>query len=406
MAFVLGLGVDHQAVGAVGDRLRAERRLAGRVGAVHVLPGAHFQPVGVQFRDELRRELAPVVARAVGALDEHASHARRVRLGDDRGDVPPLDLLTYQIHMPWPSKAPAADGADRAPARSASATGGCSAWRDDVDRAVGARVAPAAQQHHDAPGVRAASGPSRAAPRVVLAQVRGGRARADRARPATRGKPIAIPALQAHALRRSSGAVRGHLVRVGAAAAPRGMQLTLVMRTLVTCGARVPRRGAACAGVFAPARARARRGAARRSRRPRRSRAAQHRQRDRAQRARRRENRRCACARRDHESLSCRLTCHGKRSRVRRCCRGGRTEVSRLCGCRTEQRDGSCAQPQRKPRRPRAPARAGCDGRPGGRARQVEAASARRRWARRRGTARRGTGSARGPTPSSNCPPP
>ncbi len=55
VAFVLGLGVDHQAVGAVGHRLGAEFGLAGRVGAVDVLPGAHFQAVGVQFGHQLRR---------------------------------------------------------------------------------------------------------------------------------------------------------------------------------------------------------------------------------------------------------------------------------------------------------------------------------------------------------------
>ena len=85
--FVLGLGVDHQAVGAVGHGLRSERCLARRVAPVHVLPGAHFQPCGVQFGHELWRELAPVVRRAVGALDEQRGHAGRVGLFGDRGDA-------------------------------------------------------------------------------------------------------------------------------------------------------------------------------------------------------------------------------------------------------------------------------------------------------------------------------
>ena len=55
VAFVLGLGVDHQAVGAVGHGLGAEFGLAGRVGAVDVLPGARLQAVGVQFGHQLRR---------------------------------------------------------------------------------------------------------------------------------------------------------------------------------------------------------------------------------------------------------------------------------------------------------------------------------------------------------------
>ncbi len=45
--------------------------------------------------------------------------------------LPPLDLLTYQIHIPWPSSAepltaPTAAGAG---VGGAFVTGGCSAWR-------------------------------------------------------------------------------------------------------------------------------------------------------------------------------------------------------------------------------------------------------------------------------------
>ena len=51
-AFVLGLGVDHQAVGAVGDRLGADPRLGrGRV-AVDELPGADLEPAVVQRGDQ------------------------------------------------------------------------------------------------------------------------------------------------------------------------------------------------------------------------------------------------------------------------------------------------------------------------------------------------------------------
>ena len=69
--------------------------------------------------------------------------------------LPALDLLTYQIHMPWPSNgepltAPTAAGAgvgvltDRRVQRVPV----------DVDRPVRAGVARMAEQHHDAPGAR------------------------------------------------------------------------------------------------------------------------------------------------------------------------------------------------------------------------------------------------------------
>ena len=48
-AFVLGLGVDHQAVGARFDRARPDPRLGGRLVAVDELPGADLQPGPVQF---------------------------------------------------------------------------------------------------------------------------------------------------------------------------------------------------------------------------------------------------------------------------------------------------------------------------------------------------------------------
>ena len=60
-ALVVRLGVDDQAVGALGDARRAGGGLAERVLAVDELPRADAQPAGVQRRDELRRELRPDV---------------------------------------------------------------------------------------------------------------------------------------------------------------------------------------------------------------------------------------------------------------------------------------------------------------------------------------------------------
>ncbi len=59
VAFVLGLGVDHEAVGAVGDGLCAERRLAARVAPVDVLPRADLDAGGVQGRRRVRVRTGP-----------------------------------------------------------------------------------------------------------------------------------------------------------------------------------------------------------------------------------------------------------------------------------------------------------------------------------------------------------
>ena len=69
-ALVLLLGVDHEAVGAGGERLGAHGSLGRGIGAVHVLPGAHVQAARLERAHELRVELRPV-GRAVAALHEH-----------------------------------------------------------------------------------------------------------------------------------------------------------------------------------------------------------------------------------------------------------------------------------------------------------------------------------------------
>ncbi len=68
--------------------------------------------------------------------------------------LPPSDLLRYQIHMPWPSKGLPATATLLAGAGSTfGGVGRVQRVVVHVDRAVGARVAPAAEQDHDVPGV-------------------------------------------------------------------------------------------------------------------------------------------------------------------------------------------------------------------------------------------------------------
>ena len=122
--------------------------------------------------------------------------------------------------MPWPSNGRAADGADgRRQSASRLRHRRVQRVAEDVDRAVGARVARAAEQHHDAPGVRAARAPSRAARRWSCAGARPASARLMRA-PGARGKATVMPARQPFAGEQQR-AVRGDLMRVGAAARAR-----------------------------------------------------------------------------------------------------------------------------------------------------------------------------------------
>ena len=237
--FVLGLGVDHEAVGAVGDRLGAEVGLTDRIGAVDVLPCAHLQAVRVQALHELGGELGPVVARAVGALDEQRAHPGGVGLGDDRGDVAAVGLA----QVPDPHALPVEGGAARRAgtrgaecAREPGALGRGRVKRvaHHVDRPVGARVVPVAEQHHDVPRVRAAGDARHQAQRRVT-QARTRRGAAD-ASAAGAGKGHDHPRLQAAAREQQRSAGR-YLMRI--AAAPGGGHAT---------GARDPGRGEACPG--------------------------------------------------------------------------------------------------------------------------------------------------------------
>ena len=65
--------------------------------------------------------------------------------------LPPSDLLTYQIHMPWPSNARAAGGAGGDGRGAGLGRGRVQGVGVDVDRPVGARVATVAEQDHDVP---------------------------------------------------------------------------------------------------------------------------------------------------------------------------------------------------------------------------------------------------------------
>ncbi len=86
LALVLALGVDQQAVGTVLDGGRSELGLGHGMVAIHVLPGAHPQPGGMQGGDERTVELRPRGA-AVAALDLQRGDPVVLGLGDDRGQV-------------------------------------------------------------------------------------------------------------------------------------------------------------------------------------------------------------------------------------------------------------------------------------------------------------------------------
>ena len=107
LALVLDLGVDHQAVGSVPHGLGADLGLLHRVIAVHVLPGAHAQPRLMQGGDQRRVELRPH-AGAVAALDEQRADPVRMRLGDDRAEIPSVRARQH----PDPH-APALEGPQR-----------------------------------------------------------------------------------------------------------------------------------------------------------------------------------------------------------------------------------------------------------------------------------------------------
>ena len=82
-ALVLGFGIDDQALGAGAGRARGGGGLADRVGAVHVLPGAHVQALGAQRRHEPAVELRPR-PHSVGSLDDERPHPGGVRVRGDR----------------------------------------------------------------------------------------------------------------------------------------------------------------------------------------------------------------------------------------------------------------------------------------------------------------------------------
>ena len=82
-ALILGFGIDDQALGAGAGRARGGGGLANRVGAVHVLPGAHVQALGAQRRHEPAVELRPR-PHAVGSLDDERPHPGGVRVRRDR----------------------------------------------------------------------------------------------------------------------------------------------------------------------------------------------------------------------------------------------------------------------------------------------------------------------------------
>ena len=169
----------------------------------------------MQFRHQLRRELAPVVGRAVGALYVQRAHVRGMGLGDDRGDAPSARFA----HVPDPHSL----ARERRPRRPRRRRPARTPWRrrgrvkrgaEHVDRPVGAGVAGAAQQHHDLPGVRLL-GDRHDQARAGGVQPPARRSRAD-ARAGGARKRHDHPRLQALALHQQ-GPVRGHLMRVGAA---------------------------------------------------------------------------------------------------------------------------------------------------------------------------------------------
>jgi hypothetical protein len=86
LAFVLALGVDHQAVGALFDRGGADPGLGGGAVAVDVLPGADVEPATMEGLHQAGGELAPD-AGAVAGLDVDGADAGALGLGDDRRDA-------------------------------------------------------------------------------------------------------------------------------------------------------------------------------------------------------------------------------------------------------------------------------------------------------------------------------
>ncbi len=353
-AFVLGLGVDHEAVRAVRDRLGAERGLAGGVRPVDVLPGAHFQAGGMERLDEFGGELAPVVAGAVRALDEHGRDAGGVRLRDDRrqraaagsAHVPDPHALAFERAGADPTRR---DGRGRLGDRWMQCVG------VDVDRAVGAGVAAPAEQDLDVAGVGRLRNRGHE-PERGLAQPRCGGPRVDRGarllREADHHPRLQPDALDEHGavgrdLAWVGGAVRGR--RAGDARDAHGRDVGAAAAV-----SRAARFGLAARG----------RGAARG--RERRQRAAQEGQRDRTQRSRRRgHSSPRASFRRDHETLP--LVGHGRvgsSSDSQPPAPGVEPKLPAL-RLQTSRRHGSCAAPSpRGSRSHAARAPAGCTAAP------------------------------------------
>ena len=80
-------------------RAGARGRLPDRMGAVHVLPSAHVEPVGVQCRYEPVAELGPWL-HAIGGLDDQRFNSGRARVGRNRRQVAPIRTA----HVPDPHR--------------------------------------------------------------------------------------------------------------------------------------------------------------------------------------------------------------------------------------------------------------------------------------------------------------
>ena len=168
----------------------------------------------MQLRHEFGAELAPVVGRAVGALDEHSAHVGGVRLSDDRGDVAAVRLADipdpHALTFECAGAGRSGDGRDGHARR-----GRVQGVAHDIDRSVGTRVATVAEQHHDVARV-GVLGDRHLQPARGLTQMRGrGEARDARSRLA--GKRDGQSRGDASAADQQAS-VKRDLVRVGAAA--------------------------------------------------------------------------------------------------------------------------------------------------------------------------------------------
>lgn len=91
LALVLSFGIDHQAIGAVLDRLIGGPGLADRVVATDELPPAYAQAGAMQGRNQAPAELRPVTG-PVTALDLQGADPVAPRARDDRRNVAAVRL--------------------------------------------------------------------------------------------------------------------------------------------------------------------------------------------------------------------------------------------------------------------------------------------------------------------------